>query len=129
MDPLSPRRFVGTEVTKQGQLYQHPISYNDPFRIDDKVEIIFTPGHTQSDVSIIVRDTADYGTVALAGDIFENEHDIVRPSLWMNNSMNPTLQEHSRMKLLKVADYIVPGHGAAFSVTDVVKIDGLPPLR
>ncbi|KAL7053951.1 hypothetical protein AAHC03_026681 [Spirometra sp. Aus1] len=27
---------VGTEVTKQGQLYQHPISYNDPFRIDDK---------------------------------------------------------------------------------------------
>uniref|UniRef100_A0A0X3PAT5 Metallo-beta-lactamase domain-containing protein 1 n=1 Tax=Schistocephalus solidus TaxID=70667 RepID=A0A0X3PAT5_SCHSO len=113
---------VGTEVTKHDELYQHPISYNNPFRIDDKVEIIFTPGHTESDVSLVVRDTEDYGTVVLTGDVFENEHDIGQPSLWMNNSINPALQDQSRKNLLKIADYIVPGHGAAFHVSDVSNI-------
>lgn len=38
-----------------------------PYEIDDNVEIWPTPGHTGSDVSVVVRNT-NLGTVAVVGE-------------------------------------------------------------
>ena len=38
----------------------------EPYKIDDKMQVIPTPGHTTADVSVVVK-TDDLGTVIIAG--------------------------------------------------------------
>ncbi|MEN6521777.1 MAG: MBL fold metallo-hydrolase [Armatimonadota bacterium] len=85
-----------------------------PYIIDDGIEVIATPGHTQGDVSVIVR-TKD-GIVAITGDLFENEADLTDDSLWKATSELPKEQQLSRNRVLKLANFIVPGHGDIFAV-------------
>lgn len=58
-----------------------------------------------------------------AGDLFEKEEDLVDESIWMVSAYSeaPKLQEVNRNKILKLADYIVPGHGPMFKVTKEMK--------
>ena len=44
-----------------------------PFVLDKQVEVIPTPGHTGSDVSVIVKDTA-IGTIVIAGWSMRERH-------------------------------------------------------
>ncbi|KAJ6654880.1 hypothetical protein lerEdw1_006351 [Lerista edwardsae] len=76
------------------------------------LEVLPTPGHTGSDVSLLVRGT-DLGDVLLAGDLFECEGD---DGEWELLSEDPARQAESRARALAVADVIVPGHGAPFRV-------------
>jgi hypothetical protein len=56
------------------------------------------------------------------GDIFEREEDIEQPEIWRScGSVNPEQQENSRAIIANIADYIVPGHGSIFKVTDAMK--------
>lgn len=57
------------------------------------------------------------------GDLFEREEDIADPSLWkyIAGSENPESQEKNRNKVLVMADYIIPGHGPMFKVTEHMK--------
>ncbi|KAM7536526.1 hypothetical protein Aperf_G00000083655 [Anoplocephala perfoliata] len=105
--------IVGTDIMKDGIFEKIRISHDNPYVIDDNVRVIFTPGHTHQDVSIVAK-VPDFGTVAVCGDLFENECDRSDPKLWKDNSLNPELQETSRSLILSFADYIVPGHGAMF---------------
>ncbi len=41
-----------------------------PYTIDEYVSIIPTPGHTGSDVSVVIQHIEQYGTVVVAGMIF-----------------------------------------------------------
>ena len=82
--------------------------------IEDDIELILTPGHAEDMVSVIV-DTPD-GKVVVAGDAFPSEE-------WMDLNRQPSTLvtdvekfNESRKKILKRADYIVPGHGAMFKV-------------
>ena len=77
------------------------------------MEVIPTPGHTNNDVSVIVENTR-YGVVAITGDLFEKEEDLERDDLWMQYSENLALQRENREKILRKADFIVPGHGKMF---------------
>jgi len=56
----------------------------------------------------------------IEGDLFENESDIEDPSVWKAVSWQPQLQSVSRY--IAVAqysvDFIVPGHGPMFQVTE-----------
>lgn len=113
--------------------------------IDEFVKVIATPGHTMSDVSVIVQ-TDDLGLVAITGiyftfiqqcfigwhllnnsfrlgDLFEKEEDLVDETIWMVSAYSeaPKLQELNRNKILLLADYIVPGHGPMFKVTKEMK--------
>lgn len=91
------------------------------FKITDDIIVTPTPGHTLADVSVIVRNTA-LGTVVLAGDLFEREEDISSPLIWQSaGSDDPKVQVENRRKVLSMADYIVPGHGPMFKVTDHLK--------
>ena len=56
------------------------------------------------------------------GDIFEREEDIEQPEIWRScGTVNPDQQEKSRAKIANIADYIVPGHGPIFKVTDAMR--------
>lgn len=76
------------------------------------MSIIYTPGHTGRDVSVLVKDTS-VGQVLVAGDLFEQCCD---EDSWRDLSENPAVQEMTRQSVLKIADGIIPGHGLPFRV-------------
>ncbi|XP_077554646.1 metallo-beta-lactamase domain-containing protein 1 isoform X2 [Haemaphysalis longicornis] len=111
--------IIGTTVSS-GDVYQLCTFENDePYRIATDVQVIPTPGHTLTDVSVVVK-TAKLGTVAITGDLFEKVEDIGNPKLWreLGGSEDPKQQCKSRQMILDVADYIIPGHGPMFRVTE-----------
>lgn len=57
------------------------------------------------------------------GDLFERQEDIQDPDLWMKvaGSESPALQYENRHKILQLANYIIPGHGPGFYVTDELR--------
>lgn len=57
------------------------------------------------------------------GDLFEREEDLIDESLWMVSAYSeaPKIQEMNRNKILLLADYIIPGHGPMFRVTNSMK--------
>ena len=86
------------------------------------IEIIKTPGHDQFHCSVLV-DTDDLGKVVMAGDVFwwadEEEQKTDRQSLLEHK--DPYIKDEkalreSREKILKLANYIIPGHGEMFKV-------------
>jgi len=83
--------------------------------IDEWIKVMATPGHTNEDVSVIVKDKEGQ-TVVVAGDLFESELDIETSHLWMGNSSEPGIQASNRLKIFKMADVIIPGHGPLFKV-------------
>ncbi|KAK7486924.1 hypothetical protein BaRGS_00021895 [Batillaria attramentaria] len=107
--------ILSYDVCRRDQYMMHDFARGIPYEIDDFVEIWPTPGHTGADVSVIVRDTA-HGTVAVTGDLFECKEDLEDPELWQDGSESPEVQQQSRIDILKIADYIVPGHGPMFQV-------------
>ncbi|KAL4220379.1 hypothetical protein ACF0H5_020784 [Mactra antiquata] len=98
----------------------HDFAKGIPYEIDDDIEVVSTPGHTGSDVSVIVRNTK-HGTVAVTGDLFERLEDLEDFTLWQENSENPEAQQYNRMEVLKFADTIIPGHGPMFAVPNEYK--------
>lgn len=116
------KHIVGFTVSYKDEFFIHPFETGEPFKVDDNLQIIPTPGHTTADVSVIVK-TADLGTVVIAGDLFEREEDIFDPSLWkyVAGSEKPEEQEKHRNEMLLLGDYIIPGHGPMFKVTPQMK--------
>uniref|UniRef100_A0A915PHV2 Metallo-beta-lactamase domain-containing protein n=1 Tax=Setaria digitata TaxID=48799 RepID=A0A915PHV2_9BILA len=98
--------YMAEDVAKYG-IYQ---IFTESWILDNFVQLRCTPGHTDHDHSIIVTGTK-YGTVAIVGDIFEEEDDSDK---WKANSKYPEEQEKSRKMILDEADWIVPGHGRMF---------------
>jgi len=84
------------------------------------IEIIETPGHVLEHLSLIV-DTKQ-GKIAIAGDVIwwlDNEKqilDINQLDHSQAKGMNMPDLIASRKKLLKLADFIIPGHGQMFAV-------------
>jgi glyoxylase-like metal-dependent hydrolase (beta-lactamase superfamily II) len=99
-----------------GDLYtSHPFARGERYVIDEHLEVVPTPGHTSQDVSVVVRTRA--GIYAIAGDLFECEGDLVNEKLWRASSGDSALQAESRAGILRLADFIVPGHGPMFVTT------------
>jgi glyoxylase-like metal-dependent hydrolase (beta-lactamase superfamily II) len=57
------------------------------------------------------------------GDLFEQEEDIANPLLWkyVAGSDDPEKQQQNRNKIMQISDWIVPGHGPMFKVTEKMK--------
>ncbi|OQS06380.1 hypothetical protein THRCLA_01581 [Thraustotheca clavata] len=96
-----------------------------PFMNDVVLQVITTPGHTGSCVSVLVQSNeeivfeyndgacATMNKVAIVGDLWECEND---DDFWPDYSEMSTLQRQSRSFVLKwKPDVIVPGHGPAFT--------------
>ncbi|MFH1631278.1 MAG: MBL fold metallo-hydrolase [Candidatus Aenigmatarchaeota archaeon] len=89
---------------------------------DLSLKLIRTPGHDPFHICVVVG-TQDRGKVIVAGDVF-----------WWANGENQNIDSHSlinkedpymknredlvasREKILKIADWIIPGHGKMFKV-------------
>jgi glyoxylase-like metal-dependent hydrolase (beta-lactamase superfamily II) len=88
--------------------------------LGDDIEIIDTPGHVLEHLSLVV-DT-DNGKIAVAGDVIwwlddeEQVLDINQKDHSQAVDMDMEALVESRKKLLKIADYIIPGHGKMFKV-------------
>ncbi|XP_064638989.1 metallo-beta-lactamase domain-containing protein 1-like [Lineus longissimus] len=107
--------IVGYDICKGDQYMMHDFKGGIPFEIDDVIEVHPTPGHTMSDVSVLVKGT-EKGTVVISGDLFEMEEDLEDSDIWQNQSENAELQQQNRIEMLRLADVIIPGHGPAFQV-------------
>ena len=87
------------------------------------IEITSTPGHDQFHCAVLV-DTDEYGKVAISADLFwwpDNEEQQTDKESLLNLD-DPYMKDKdalhkSREKILKIADYIVPGHGKPFKLT------------
>ncbi|KHJ81751.1 hypothetical protein OESDEN_18561 [Oesophagostomum dentatum] len=86
------------------------ISEQSPVILTTDVEIHRSPGHTDHDLIVVVKNT-ELGCVIVAGDVFENENDAEQ---WKQVSAYPDMQARSRERILQLADCIVPGHGLLF---------------
>lgn len=111
----------GDAICRENSYTALPFEQGLPFKIDEYVEILQTPGHTQKCISVMVRDVKEFGTIIIAGDLFEKKEDIDDPSIWMMNSEDVANQRRSRLKVLDMADYIIPGHGPIFKVTEEMR--------
>ncbi len=87
----------------------------DGAKLAHEVEFLETPGHTNDSISVVVK--TEEGKVVIAGDAiaeekmtdFKNE-----PKSFLIYGIDK--YNDSRRKILEIADYIVPGHGAMFKV-------------
>jgi glyoxylase-like metal-dependent hydrolase (beta-lactamase superfamily II) len=116
---------IGTKIRAQMPIPSHDHMLLHDFQqgipydvVENKLQVIATPGHTFNSVSIIVKDVENVGTIAIVGDLFMKENDLIREDLWQRFSENVEIQESQRRRILSKVDYIVPGHGPMFKVLD-----------
>ncbi|RZC42539.1 Lactamase B domain containing protein [Asbolus verrucosus] len=111
--------IVGFCISQKDRYFHHDFKSGKEYRINDKITIIPTPGHTLQDVTVIIN--SGKGTIAITGDLFEREDDLSNCNIWKSaGSDSEELQVMNRLKILQLADYIIPGHGAMFK-TDKYK--------
>ena len=90
------------------------------------IKIIETPGHVLEHLSLLVN--TDEGKVAVVGDTIwwlDDEKQIFKIDQKDHaaaKGMNMKELIKSRKKLIKMADYIIPGHGEMFKVKKDLKL-------
>lgn len=97
-------------IPDKGYVFRENIE--DGLKLAKDVEFLLTPGHTDDHVSLLVK--TPQGKVVIAGDALPSESmtDLSKkPFLFADL----TKYDQSREKILKLADFIVPGHGPIFS--------------
>ena len=106
--------FPNAKVIDFGGIIEGDVwsDHPDPYEVASGVSVIRTPGHTMQDASLVVE--TDEGVVVLT-------------HVWWNDQMQPVIDplaqdqkalEASRLKVLEIADWIIPGHGAKFANPD-----------
>ena len=110
-------------ITFEGFIYKKDlmIDFKDNILGGD-IQIINTPGHSLEHISLLVN--TKNGKYAISGDVFwwvDGEEQFVD----INKKDDAHLKEldmkqlvESRKRLLKLADYIIPGHGKMFKVNE-----------
>jgi glyoxylase-like metal-dependent hydrolase (beta-lactamase superfamily II) len=86
------------------------------YKLSPNVSIIHTPGHTIEHASLLVK--TDKGIVAIAGDLWW--HSNFTPKI-DEMAWNQKILENSRKKVLKIADYVIPGHGKMVKLSQKFK--------
>ena len=125
---LNAKHIVGNSISKVDEFYLHPFDQGISYYIgtekdENRIEITPTPGHTLDSISVLLN-TDRYKKVAIVGDLFEKEEDLIDPSIWLDaGSEDKIKQEQHRLRMLHACDYIVPGHGPMFKVTDQARIN------
>ncbi len=87
---------------------------------DEDLEIIRTPGHTLTDVSLIVRNVPSLGIVAFVGDLIMDETEATTQPAQEFVLQSVEQYNASRQTIACLSDYIMPGHGLMFKVNEAV---------
>lgn len=120
---LNADHFVGSCRSHKQTYYCHDFE-KEPFAVDKNIEVVATPGHTKTCVSLIVRNSnfENHATVAIVGDLFEKEEDIFNSDLWIKaGTEDEELQKKNRLKIAEMVEFIIPGHGPKFKVTEEIR--------
>lgn len=116
--------FEKAEIFDQTDIYSWDgkIAAHDGKIPGTAIKIIKTPGHDMFHCSVLAQ-TKKFGKVAIAGDVFwwadEEKQKIDKESLMKHKDPYVKNKEQlleSRKKILRIADYIVPGHGKIFKI-------------
>jgi glyoxylase-like metal-dependent hydrolase (beta-lactamase superfamily II) len=75
------------------------------------IQILHTPGHDHTSITLFV--TTSDGIVAICGDVFWKENYPKEPED-DNYALDLKKLEQSRRMILKMADWIIPGHGGMY---------------
>lgn len=113
--------FIGGNDVIQGDLFKE--FFKEKYVVDDNITVIHTPGHDNRSITVLVKTSK--GLVAITGDLFEYDRDWVTSDTsqaWEPWSQDKKQQHKSRVKIWKLADYIVPGHGDIFKVDKSVDL-------
>ncbi|XP_011304054.1 metallo-beta-lactamase domain-containing protein 1 [Fopius arisanus] len=118
---LSAEHIVGSSFHRGSVFYEKNLQ-DAEYQLCEGVRVLPTPGHTHEDVSVLVETVVDgkKATIVITGDLFEKEEDLKDSSIWEKLGI-PELkktQALNRFLVIKLADYIVPGHGKMFRVTE-----------
>ncbi|XP_065072708.1 metallo-beta-lactamase domain-containing protein 1 [Ochlerotatus camptorhynchus] len=119
---LKAKHIVGTNISQRNRYFIHDFN-SAPYRLSDTIDVVATPGHTLSCVSVLIRESnLSPGLVAIVGDLFERRDDIADSALWLDaGSEDPMAQRRNRARMAATADYLVPGHGAMFAVDQLMR--------
>lgn len=121
---LKAKHIVGQSISYRDLYELHDLK--DPYIIEDGIEVISTRGHTLGCVSVIVCNGICNGTegvIGIVGDLFEREADIDDDTIWKEaGSEDECSQIRNRSAIADVVDYILPGHGPGFKVTEDIRI-------
>ncbi len=82
-------------------------------RLTKNLKLISTPGHSEDSATLLVK--TDRGIAACVGDLFWFEGD-EKIKLLEEDCFNKKLFYKNRRKILKIADFIIPGHGKMFKI-------------
>ncbi|XP_011875272.1 PREDICTED: metallo-beta-lactamase domain-containing protein 1 [Vollenhovia emeryi] len=119
---LNAMHIVGLTVQRRDIFYETPQISNEDYELCPGVKVTATPGHTAEDVTVLVETMKDREPrlVAITGDLFEKEEDILAPDIWKSLGTPDLLKTQSatRSRIINLADFIIPGHGPIFRVTD-----------
>lgn len=113
--------FIGGNDVIQGDLFKE--FFKEKYTVDENVSVIHSPGHDNRSITVLVKTVK--GIVAITGDLFEYNKDwltVDSSEAWEPWSQDKVLQNKSRAKIWKLADYIVPGHGDMFKVDKSVNL-------
>lgn len=114
--------FIGGNDVMRGDVFTE--FFKEKYTVDENITIIHTPGHDNRSVTVLVK--AAEGVVAITGDLFEYNQDWVttgESEAWEVWSQDKKIQTKSRIKIWRLADYIVPGHGDIFKVDKSTNIE------
>ncbi|XP_013176288.1 PREDICTED: metallo-beta-lactamase domain-containing protein 1 isoform X1 [Papilio xuthus] len=115
---LKAKHIVGFSISYEDKYYIFPFDKGEEYVINDTVKVIPTPGHTLSDVTVLVKSNKNE-LIAIAGDLFEKYEDINDPNIWLEaGSEDKVQQARNRSKIADLANWIIPGHGPKFQVTE-----------
>lgn len=79
------------------------------YKISPNVSVLHTSGHSIEHASLVVK--TDKGLIVVAGDVwwFSDMTPVEDDMAWNQEKL-----EESRKKVLKIADWVIPGHGKMF---------------
>ncbi|CAJ0943874.1 unnamed protein product, partial [Mesorhabditis belari] len=117
------RHFFGSYEYSDDTYIQTELTHNDSMKITPNVELWNTPGHTNQDISVIIRNVPCCGTVAVVGDLFYHEQDAINGTDWYSDAWNPLIGKVNRNKIVCSSNYIIPGHGHVFRVTEEMRVN------
>lgn len=120
-----PDNIINVGLFGSARVHDHKAIYEgdqwtdrdaEGYELTPSLRLIHTPGHSLEDVTLLAG-TAE-GVVAFAGDLWW------RPNGPLVDPVSPDLEvlRASRLRVLGLADVIVPGHGAAFGAKGDVPV-------
>jgi glyoxylase-like metal-dependent hydrolase (beta-lactamase superfamily II) len=102
--------FPKAKTVEYWGLWDGAKTWDRPEKMSNNIDVIETPGHNYDGLSMLVN--TKQGKIAVVGDVWWKEN---YPE---NDPYASDLEKlaESREKILKIADYIIPGHGDMFEV-------------